>query len=311
MTKTIDTLVQDIQQLLGKGVKLDEAALAKFGAASAMHVVKSLEERSHGKRKPKTLYVSEVGQPCHRRLWYGVNTPELAEKLPPSAQIKFLYGDLIEEMLLLLAEAAGHEVTNRQELTDIPIPAGSDGFWNVRGRKDAVIDGVLVDVKSCSSFAYKKFQEGLNDDNDSFGYRAQLNTYNGGKYERQGFLAIDKQNGHFEFFEIPHESTVDQMFESVRSARSVSAPERAFELQPEGMSGNMKLGIECSYCPYKAHCWRDANGGAGLYVAAYERGPVFLGTMVRTPRVPVVNLAPPTITIKETTDATEEADSPA
>jgi hypothetical protein len=47
----------------------------------------------------------------------------------------------------------------------------------------------------------------------------------------------------------------------------------------------MKLGINCSYCPFKEDCWKDANGGMGLRKFIYYNGPVWLTHVEREPKV--------------------------
>lgn len=290
---SIDTLATDIQTLFGQtmegsGTLVPEDLLAKFGVDVAMHVADSLRART-GKRKPNTLYMSEVGTPCLRKLWYSLNKPELAEKMQDHTLYKFLYGDLVEEVTLLLAEAAGHKVERQQERRVY----GTRG-WTFSGRLDAVIDGVLVDVKSCSPYSFQKFKKGLDDTNDSFGYRMQLSMYNGWdepEFERQGFLAVDKQNGHVGFFEYEWESPNVKMGKCIDAVTNWLPPDRSFTAVPEGKSGNMKLCVECSYCPFKRTCWADANGGAGLKAYAYSTGPVFLTDVKREPKVVELPLA--------------------
>ena len=41
----------------------------------------------------------------------------------------------------------------------------------------------------------------------------------------------------------------------------------------------------CAYCEYKAHCWKDANGGRGLRKFIYSNGPVYLTEVNKTPKV--------------------------
>jgi hypothetical protein len=293
MTKTIDTLVDDIHQLFkdaleGKSASIDLEVLSRFGVNVANHIVDDLTARTK-KRTPHTLYASEVGKPCVRQVWYGVHKPELGEKLLPNAQIKFLYGDCVEELVLFLAEQAGHKVELRQQPVKYEVAHGVQ----LSGRIDALIDGVLVDVKSCSPYGFKKFQEGLNDSNDSFGYRAQLASYNlHVMAKRAGFLAIDKQNGKLGWFEMTdfsRDDVIEKLLSTTTALKRSAPPDRHFSLEPEGKSGNEKLCMECSYCPYKFECWKDANGGAGLKAYAYSTGPVFLGTVVKAPKVPEIH----------------------
>ncbi len=296
MTKKIETLVKDIDKLFtqthkGKGTILHEDVLSKFGAGVALAVQRTLTARREEGRKPNTIYMSEVGQPCMRKTWYGYHKPELAESLQGHSQFKFLYGDLIEETALTLAQAAGHKVERRQERVEYTVNG-----YTVAGRIDAVIDGVLVDVKSASPYAYKKFEEGLTDANDSFGYRAQLSGYNGVSlpaFKQQGFFAIDKQNGHMGYFPSKWEATTSHATLLTVALGRPKEPMRHYKLVPEGKSGNMKLCMECSYCPFKQECWKDANHGEGLKAYAYSYGPVFLGVEVNKPRVPEIPLTPP------------------
>jgi hypothetical protein len=68
------------------------------------------------------------------------------------------------------------------------------------------------------------------------------------------------------------------------------APTRCFEGIPDGKSGNMKLGVNCSYCAFKAPCWADANDGEGLRLFIYSTGPRWLTEVEREPDVPESDL---------------------
>lgn len=293
MTKTIDTLVPDIYQVLrnsrlGKGIELTVEQQAELGAALAAKTARALNREDRA-RPAKTLYMSEIGKPCLRQLWYSVYRPEIGEKLLPHTQFKFLNGDYLEEVVLFLAKVAGHKVEGEQELHELTCNG-----WTIRGRQDALIDGVLVDVKSASTYSFKKFEEGLNDSNDSFGYRIQLEGYAvKHSYPHMGWVVIDKQNGHIQWAPHLHGNWVgvEKRLNAVTKALNWSVPPvRKFDLVPDGKSGNERLGIECSYCPYKMECWKDSNGGYGLRAFNYGRGPVFLGTIEREPKVPEIPL---------------------
>jgi len=112
--------------------------------------------------------MSSIGQPCERKLWYSINEPMEAEGLSGETRFKFLYGHILEELLLFLAGVAGHDVVGRQDTQEIE---------GVEGHRDAVIDGVVVDAKSASTYSYKKFEEGKLTENDPFGYVDQLQSY--------------------------------------------------------------------------------------------------------------------------------------
>ena len=115
--KSIDTLVPDIQGVLVNGIPKDvnPEVISKFGTSLSQTIANRLIRTE---RVP-TLRMSNIGKPCDRQLWYEINKPELAEPLDASTYMKFLYGDVLEEIVLFLAELAGHEVTGRQDEQEI------------------------------------------------------------------------------------------------------------------------------------------------------------------------------------------------
>lgn len=245
-------------------------------------ILRSRLQKRQEKKGEEVLRFSALGKK-DRQLWYQANKPETAEKLPGKMGFKFLYGDVLEILLLFLAKESGHEVTHLQHKVEC------DG---VLGSMDAVIDGVPVDCKSASTYSYQKFADGGFVFDDPFGYIQQLSGYAHaiGNTERAGFLVCDKTHGDICFAEID-ELDIQANPPGLRIAeqRTVvnlpSPPERCYPDVPEGKSGNKKLGVGCSYCAFKDECWSDANGGTGLRKFFYSRGPVWLTTVKKPPRV--------------------------
>lgn len=280
MSKDILTLVDDINSVITDRGGWDEAVNTFFkeevGAVMMRRLGSPEEERT------PTLRMSNIGKPCTRQLWYSLHMPTSGETLTASTQLKFLYGDLLEALLLSLAKAAGHDVQGCQDKLDC---------YGIKGSRDAVIDGMTIDVKSASSYSYKKFKDNNLRSDDPFGYLRQLTGYvHAGaddplvKYKRSGgFLVVDKQHGHIclDLYDLSPE--LDDMGDYVerikRESSLVEPPPRTFEDIPEGKSGNRKLGTECSYCSYKSECW------PGLRTFVYSRGPVFLTAVEREPKV--------------------------
>lgn len=217
-----------------------------------------------------------------RQIWYEFWAKRPPEKLSAQARIKFLFGDILELMLLFLAREAGHSVSNEQEEVDI------DG---VKGHLDATIDGVVVDAKSCSSYSFKKFETGALKNDDSFGYIPQLSGYSEAKGGMDGaFLAIDKTVGDVCLLPIGKEelSQYDAKSRIAHLKTIVSCetpPERCYTAKDFGASGNKTLAIGCSYCAFKRECWADSNGGNGLRVFLYSDGPKFFTEVKQEPRV--------------------------
>lgn len=244
-------------------------------------ILRSRLKKREEKRGEEVLRFSALGKK-DRQLWYAANKPEVAEKMGGKQNFKFLYGDMIEMLVLFLAKEAGHEVTDTQ------LGVECDG---VKGSIDARIDGVLVDVKSASSYSYDKFVSGRYLFDDPFGYVQQLSGYATALgTDRAGFLVADKVNGGIAFVELdqhdirahPPGTRISHLRQVIQSPEP---PERCYSDVPEGKSGNRKLSIGCSYCPVKEDCWRDANGGKGLRRFVYARGPVFLTEVKKEPRV--------------------------
>lgn len=280
-SRSIDTLVADVQSLVRGGKEsLDEERLLALGTRISGKVKSSLSKD----KKVPSLRMSNLGTPCDRKLWYSVNQPDKAEKLSASAKLKFLFGDILEELLIYLAKEAGHTVENEQrEVT----------LHGVKGHIDCTIDGELVDVKSASTNSFKKFNEHRLEGDDPFGYLMQLNSYLHSSVsflkekEAGHFFAIDKQLGHITLDTYPKEyKDYETIIQNKREILSqTSPPEKGYSDKPEGKSGNRKLGIECGYCPFKWHCWADANEGAGLKAYSYSNRPQFLTKVARTPKV--------------------------
>lgn len=289
VNKSFDTLVPDIYALFGDDkVAIDEEALLKYGDA-LMEIKKSRLNRDI--RMGGELFMSNIGRP-DRQVWYDINWKGETEPLGPSTYIKFLYGDLLEQMILFLVKAAGHEVTDEQARVEI------DG---IRGKIDCIIDGVVTDVKSASTYSFKKFESGelLQPGNDPFGYVAQLAGYvEALKPNSDGaFLVIDKTLGKLCTLRIPadvlQQYNVRNRITHVKEmVERPEPPEKCYPPKVEGKGGNFILATGCSYCRHKWHCWSDANGGDGLQVYSYSSGPKFFTHIEKQPRVSQAEVEP-------------------
>lgn len=276
----IDSLVSDIYQLLQGKVISDPAVLEKFGPELGKVLTQRLLSR--GEERVPTLRMSSIGRPL-RQQWYDLKGFK-GEELDGKTLLKFMYGDLIEALVLVLAEAAGHHVEMLQEEIEV------DG---VKGHIDAVIDGVLVDVKSCSPYSYGKFETGdlFTPGNDPFGYVGQLSGYAHALQRNEAsFIAINKVLGSIctlplRRVDLDGYDVRGRIAEVRRVVDSDAPPERCYEDEPDGKSGNRKLAVGCSYCGHRFRCWGDSNGGRGLQVYLYANGPRFLTSVAVEPKV--------------------------
>jgi hypothetical protein len=281
--KTTDNVVADIYALMESkdaDPSVDvEAEIEKFGEG-----VKALMRTEFGRKKRednRRLRLSNIGR-TDKYLWNHFNGTE-GEELQPHTYIKFMYGHLIEEMLLFLTRMAGHSVTDEQKVCNVE---------GIVGHMDCKIDGVVTDVKSASSFGFKKFKDGTLAYDDPFGYIDQIKAYAHSEGQTEfGWLAMDKANGHLTYLKYDLNDTEAPVYEVLRGdivdrvkhvKKLVEQPEPVewcYPPVPDGKSGNSKLSIGCSYCQFKDHCYPN------LRVFAYSYGPKYLVDVVKEPKV--------------------------
>lgn len=273
--RSIDTLVSDIYSLFDKGADLSNQNTAAFASVLASII----KDRFASYKDPprKTLRMSNIGK-NPLQLWYDIHGTHEVPKTTPQDKLKFLYGDILECLLIFLAKEAGHSVTNEQQEVVL------DG---VVGHLDGVIDGVVTDVKSTSKWAFGKFQsESTLRADDSFGYVEQLSGYcqSLGK-DRGAFLVIDKESGQLGLCELKP----DDVRPRIRDLKDILAHDQppfvCTQDKPEGLSGNRSLSYPCTYCPHKHECWKHANGGQGLIAYEYSTGTKYLTNVAKEPRV--------------------------
>jgi len=284
----IDTLVRDIYDTVvnkeaAEGVDLYDE-IEHFGENCKQLMTNLFTEKRDG----RTLRMSNIGRK-DRYLWNSVNNPDVSEELPPNTYVKFMYGHLIEELLLFLTRLSGHEVTDEQKRCEVS---------GITGSMDCKIDGVVTDVKSVSTFGFKKFKDGSMALDDPFGYVAQIKGYahSEGGDSRFGWLAMDKQNGHLTYLMYDTEDTqsfvhptisydIEERIEHIKEVvQQEEPPEHCYEAVEDGKGGNKKLAVGCSYCSYKKVCWPNVRG------FAYANGPRYLVEVVNEPQVPEIEV---------------------
>lgn len=241
-------------------------------------------------REP-TLRMSSIGKP-DRQLWYEFNLPQdQREQFSASTYLKFLYGHILEDLILFLAEQAGHKVEGHQDEQEIE---------GIKGHRDAVIDGVLVDVKSASTYSFDKFKQGKLHEDDPFGYIKQIQSYlEAGQKDpliqdknRAAFLVVDKTLGNLtlDIHEKDKQTDFRELYKKKKEVIKLpEPPERCYPPVPDGYknyktkefvaNGNEKLGTNCSYCAFKFHCWPN------LRVFQSSTKPVFFTKIIKEPKM--------------------------
>lgn len=276
--KTIDTLVDDIYTTIKN--KKDGWFTEELSISLGQNVAGTLRSQLGDERPAPYLRLSQMGNKCPRALWYSIHHPELAEPLPAWAEIKYSYGHMIEALAITLAKASGHEVTGEQDELVL---------LGIKGHRDCIIDGHIVDVKSTSSFGFAKFKDGSLAQNDPFGYLEQLDGYmlasiddDRVRHKDVGYiLAVDKTLGHMVLYR--HKLRRDHIIERINSYKNIvalpAAPSCTCGQVPHQKSGNMMLDMKASYNPYKHCCFPS------LRTFIYSSGPVYLTKVVKKPDV--------------------------
>lgn len=267
------TLVDDIYSLFDPEIthEPNEENLEYF-ATTLKEVLRTRLAMREDVRSP--LRFSALGRK-DRQLWYDAHPDGNEEELTPKTFFKFLYGDVIEALVLFLAKEAGHDVNSEQAEVEV------DG---VKGHIDAIIDGVVVDVKSASPYGYKKFETNSVTEDDPFGYVAQLAGYANvlTPGEEAAWVAFDKVSGdicvsRLSSSVIKDHDPGERITELKEIINAEEPPARCYEPVPDGKSGNFALPTPCSYCKHKARCHPN------LRVFLTGSGPKFLTTVVRPP----------------------------
>ncbi len=292
--KTIDTLIDDIYGIfLNKDTVLSDDLLKELGESVVSSVKRAIEKASL--ETTQNIRLSNIGKP-DRQLWYDINSPLAKHQLSGREYLNFLFGDIMEALLVYLIKEAGHSIKHFQEDLELN---------GVPGHPDGVIDGVPVDVKTASSFSFKnKFQnKGLlsaEPGSDSFGYKGQLASYRRALLDKYGndetinedevaWLAFNKENGDLTLLRTDAYSLLDpvERIEEVKTfiQNPEPPPEKCYPDKPDGQSGNRVLHKLCEYCRYKHECWKDANEGRGLRVFEYSSGTKYFTQVNKLPRV--------------------------
>ena len=276
----LSTLIDDIYSSLspleiGEDLNLSDDVIEEFGEK----IKDAVRSWSSPHKQTSGLRMSNIGRPA-RQLWFESRSEDKKTFSAPTL-IKFLYGHVLEELVVLLVKLSGHSITDQQKEVSV------DG---IIGHIDCKIDGEVVDIKTASNFAFKKFKEGTLQDDDPFGYMAQLAGYEAAEGTSDGgFLAINKESGELTLYR-PGPFSKPNITARISSMKDYlkldELPPRCYPDVPEGKSGNRRLGTSCSYCPYKYDCWSDANHGNGLIAYKYASGIKYFTRVAKEPQVP-------------------------
>lgn len=280
--KPLNTIVPDIYGLLenlsnGEPLPITEEALDATMASMKKAILHWATPRPRD--TDFTVRMSNVGKPS-RQMWFEKRDPKGRGSVDGATQIKFLYGHILEEIVLMLVRMAEHNVTDEQKEVTVN---------GIVGHMDCKINGQVVDVKSASKFAFNKFVKGTLADDDPFGYLGQLAGYEKAEgTDGGGFLVINKESGELCMY-VPDDldkPNIDTKIHTLLNELKLDTPpELCYTPTPDGKKGNMQLPKGCTWCKYKYECHKDANDGAGLRTFKYSTGYKYLTHVEAEPKV--------------------------
>ena len=149
MNNVVDDIYEALTPLTkGKHLDISDKEIEEFGERMKL----ALKGWAKPPRRDSafSLRMSNIGKPV-RRLWFDKHNKTKESIQHPKTFIKFLYGHLLEEVVLMLTRLTEHEVDSEQKEVVV------DGVY---GHMDCKINGEVVDIKTASNFAFRKFKEG-------------------------------------------------------------------------------------------------------------------------------------------------------
>lgn len=280
--KPLNTVVPDIYGLLenlsnGEPLPITEEALDETMASMKEAILHWATPRPRD--TDFTVRMSNVGKPS-RQMWFEKRDPNGRGSVDGATQIKFLYGHVLEELVLMLVRMAGHNVTDEQKEVTVN---------GIVGHMDCKINGQVVDVKSASKFAFSKFRNGTLASDDPFGYLGQIAGYEKAEgTDEGGFLVINKESGELCMY-VPDDldkPNIDTKITTLLDELKLDTPpDLCYTPIPDGKKGNMQLPKGCTWCKYKHECHKDANDGEGLRTFKYSTGYKYLTHVEAEPKV--------------------------
>lgn len=248
--------------LRDRGEEIPEALLDKFAEDCKVALKRQLSPQEDRKF---SVRLSQIGKPvCQQQCEkLGVEGEDDEYNLP----LKFLMGDLVEAVMMVLLEMSGVKVEDEQDKVE---------YDGIGGTMDCTLDGKVYDIKSCSSYAFEhKFEAGFHSllESDTFGYVPQLYSYAEAKGKKAGgWVAMDKTTGKITVCETPIADNFYRKDALKLIKVNVSILEKTktvADIQPQYKpeeetyyrkpTGEMVLSRTCGYCKFKLQCFPQAE----------------------------------------------------
>jgi hypothetical protein len=265
--------IQDYMQKATRGeVTISPSAIEDF----AQECKDSVETQLNKKREFR-IRMSGLGRPLCQQL---LDRQGILEEMDYNALFRFMFGDLVESVVVLIMEQADVEIIEKQKAVELEI-AGQKitGTLDLIVRDETGTDKVW-DVKSASEWAYKFKYTGFGGydkikEDDPFGYVMQGHLYGEATgLPFGGWIVVNKSSGEIAMVEAPEwqeEDRKEYMKDAERRVKRLLDPDPTFvkpyksefetyKVKGENVrTGNKTLHKICSMCGYRSHCWSNAK----------------------------------------------------
>lgn len=226
-------------------ITLDEWRAREFGTLCQV----AMSRQANKFDGPFKWRVSSSGD-CARKLAMDSLGFEANGKEQDSrSKLTFLFGDMIEAVGIVLAQAAGVQMLGvGLKQIEVKVP----GLVEIIGHPDGIVydDGLhLFECKSMNDRAYGRFEDGEIDEK----YLAQVNLYMGAlKLQDCVFIAFNKNNGLFDERIVPF----DREIANRAYANILKASRATKENLPERLPFDEKgfAHWSCVYCKFYGTC---------------------------------------------------------
>jgi len=264
--------IQDYMERASRGeVSIPPEATRDFADSCTESVLTQLN-----KLKEYKIRMSGLGRPICQQL---LERQGLKQETEYNLLFRFLFGDLVESVAVLILEQAGVDIVAKQKAVKLNI----DGV-EVTGTLDLIIRDELGqekvwDIKSASDWAFKYKYTGYGGydkikEDDPFGYIMQGHLYGEATgLPFGGWIAINKSSGEVAVVEAPEwqdEDRKEYLEDAKRRIQILRKPDGEFVVPYKDVfetyrhkgedvrTGNKMLPKPCNMCGFKKHCWKDA-----------------------------------------------------
>ena len=236
----------------------------------------SVEKQLNKKRK-FSIRMSGLGRPLCQQL---LDRQGIQEDMDYNALFRFLFGDLVESVMVLIMEQAEVDIVAKQKPVKLTI-AGHEvtGTLDLILRDEMGVEKVW-DVKSASEWAFKFKYTGFGGydkikEDDPFGYVMQGHLYGEATgLPFGGWIVVNKSSGEIAMVEAPdwqEEDRKEYLKDAEVRVKRLLDPNpdfvkpfksefETYKVKGEIIrTGNKTLPKICGMCGYRSHCWSKSQ----------------------------------------------------